>query len=94
MSLHTLPLPLVLTTGSVAGMKTQRLTVNDLSAMKKQCEDHPDAELRVIVFCPACRGAVGGANAATSMTAAEKTKRAKKAARARWKKAKKAAKKT
>ncbi len=57
--------------------------------MKKQhCTIHPETELRVIVYCPACRGALGGARSGETMTAEEKTKRAKKAARARWKKAK------
>jgi hypothetical protein len=85
---HILPLPFVLTAGNVACMKTQRLTVNDLQAMKTHCATHPEVELRVIVFCPACRGSHGGESAAKTMTAAAKTKRAKKAAKARWKKAK------
>lgn len=88
----TLPLSLVLSTGKVQSMKTLRLSVDDLR-MKIQCETHPEAELRVFVFCPACRGQAGGASASENMTAAEKTKRAKKAARARWKKAKKPPKK-
>jgi hypothetical protein len=66
-------------------MKTQRLTVGDLSKMKMQCETHPTKELRVIVFCPSCRGAAGGARSGETMTKAEKTRRAKKAAKARWK---------
>jgi hypothetical protein len=61
------------------------------SRMKKQhCTIHPETEMRVIIYCPACRGAVGGARSGQTMTAEEKTKRAKKAARARWKNAKKA----
>jgi hypothetical protein len=85
----TLSLPLVLSTGNVPSMmKTQRLTVSELQAIKTQCSAHPDVELRVIVFCPACRGQVGGEHASEGMTAEEKTKRAKKAACARWKKAK------
>jgi hypothetical protein len=55
---------------------------------KKYCETHPDVKLKVVVYCPACRGQVGGINAGKSMTAEEKTKRAKKAAKARWKNAK------
>ena len=55
----------------------------------KRCEIHPDVEPRVVVYCPACRGAKGGLVAGQTMTAKEKSKRAKKAARARWKKAKK-----
>jgi hypothetical protein len=55
--------------------------------MDKYCSIHPEVKLRVIVYCPACRGQVGGTNAAKSMTTEAKTKRAKKAARARWKKA-------
>jgi hypothetical protein len=85
----------VLTTGSVQTMKTLRLTIDQVKAMKiAHCEDHADVELRVIVYCPACRGGAGGTKAATTMTASAKTKRAKKAARARWKKAKAAKKKT
>jgi hypothetical protein len=84
----SLPLQLVLTTGNVPSMKTQRLTVGEVQTMKTHCEAHPEVELRVIVYCPACRGQHGGTEAAKAMTAAEKTKRAKKAARARWKKAK------
>jgi hypothetical protein len=87
-AVDTLPLSSCLASGMVQSMKTQRLTVSDLKAMKTQCETHSDVELRVIVFCPACRGQVGGEHAATSMTAEEKKKRARKAARARWKKAK------
>jgi hypothetical protein len=56
---------------------------------KQHCKIHPETELRVIVYCPACRGAQGGTNAGKTMTAEEKSKRAKKAARARWRKAKK-----
>jgi hypothetical protein len=78
----------MLTTGNVTAMKTQKLSVSDVQTMKTQCETHPEVELRMIVYCPACRGHVGGEHAANSMTAAEKTKRAKKAARARWKKVK------
>jgi hypothetical protein len=86
---HSLPLPSMLTTGSVsATMKTQRLTISDLREMKTHCDTHEDVELRVIVYCPACRGAAGGTRSAVTMTAAAKTKRAKKAARTRWKKAK------
>jgi hypothetical protein len=59
--------------------------------MDKHCSIHPDVKLRVIVYCPACRGQLGGVQAAKIMTAEAKTKRAKKAARARWKKAKKTA---
>ena len=88
---YTLPLPSMLSSGNVARMKTQRLTVNDLQALKRHCDIHPEVELRVIVFCPACRGKSGGTEASKTMTAAEKTKRAKKAATARWKKAKKKA---
>jgi len=55
----------------------------------KKHGDGKPVKLRVIKYCPACRGAVGGTNAGKSMTAAAKTKRAKKAAKARWKKAKK-----
>jgi hypothetical protein len=69
-------------------MKTQRLTTSNLQTMKKECPDHPEVELRVIVFCPACRGGAGGARAAKTMTAAEKSKRGRKAVLARWKKAK------
>jgi hypothetical protein len=70
-------------------MKTLRLTIDEVKAMKvTTCEDHAEVELRVIVYCPACRGQHGGTKAATTMTAAAKTRRAKKAARARWKKAK------
>jgi hypothetical protein len=59
--------------------------------MKKQhCKIHPETEMRVIIYCPACRGALGGAKSGETMTAEEKTKRARKAARARWRKAKKA----
>lgn len=58
--------------------------------MKKQyCKIHPETEMRVIIYCPACRGAVGGMRSGQTMTTEEKTRRAKKAARARWKKAKK-----
>jgi hypothetical protein len=57
----------------------------------KQCEIHPDAEMRVIIYCPACRGQRGGTSAAKTMTAEAKTRRAKKAARARWGKKKKKA---
>jgi hypothetical protein len=56
---------------------------------KQYCKKHPETELRVIVYCPACRGAVGGTRSSKTMTMQEKRKRAKKAARARWKKAKK-----
>lgn len=79
----------MLTTGNVRSMKTQRLTVSDLQTMKTNCATHPEVELRVIVYCPACRGQHGGTMSAKTMTAEEKTRRAKKAARARWKKAKK-----
>ena len=58
---------------------------------KTYCKIHPETALRVIIYCPACRGAVGGARSGQVMTKAERTKRAKKAARARWKKAKKKA---
>jgi hypothetical protein len=71
-----LPLPSMLSAGKVP-------------AMDKYCSIHPEVKLRVIVYCPACRGQVGGTRAAKSMTAEAKTKRAKKAARARWKKTKK-----
>lgn len=60
-----------------------------LTPMKQFCKIHPETKLRVIVYCPACRGALGGAKSGKTMTAEEKTKRAKKAARARWKAAKK-----
>ena len=54
------------------------------------CHKHDEpVKMRVIVYCPACRGAMGGTNAGKSMTKAEKKARAVKAARARWKKAKK-----
>jgi len=57
---------------------------------KQYCHKHDEpVEMRVIVYCPACRGKLGGVRAAKTMTAEAKTKRAKKAARARWKKAKK-----
>jgi hypothetical protein len=69
-------------------MKTQRLTITNLQTMKKQCPDHPEVELRVIVFCPACRGGAGGKQAAKTMTAAEKSERGRNAVLARWKKAK------
>jgi hypothetical protein len=55
---------------------------------KEYCKIHPKTAIKVITYCPACRGAAGGAKSGQTMTAAEKTKRAKKAARARWKKAK------
>lgn len=54
---------------------------------KQYCTVHPDTELRVIVYCPACRGAKGGKKSAKAMSAKAKSERAKKAARARWKKA-------
>lgn len=64
---------------------------------EQYCHKHVDehgkpkrVKLRVIVYCPACRGALGGARSGETMTAEEKTKRAKKAARARWRKVKKA----
>jgi hypothetical protein len=69
-------------------MKTQRLTPSNIQTMKKHCPDLPEAELRVIVFCPACRGGAGGTQAAKTMTAAEKSKRGRNAVLARWKKAK------
>ena len=56
---------------------------------KQYCKIHPETEMRVIIYCPACRGALGGARSGKTMSAEEKRKRAKKAARARWKKAKK-----
>jgi hypothetical protein len=55
---------------------------------KQYCSIHPKVKLRVIVYCPACRGQRGGERAAKTMTPEEKTRRAKKAARARWRKAK------
>jgi hypothetical protein len=59
--------------------------------MDEFCNKHDEpVKLRVIKYCPACRGALGGTRSAKTMTAAEKTERGKKAARARWKKAKKA----
>lgn len=61
--------------------------------MAKHCEIHPDTELIVVEYCPACRGQHGGAIAAKGMSAKERSERARKAARARWK-AKKAGKKT
>lgn len=75
-------------------MKTQRLTATNLQTMKTQCPDHPEVELRVIVFCPACRGGAGGKRAAKTMTAQEKSERGRNAVLARWKKAKAAKKKT
>lgn len=63
--------------------------------MEKQfCKIHPETELRVIVYCPACRGALGGARSGETMSAKAKSERAKKAARARWKKAKRVAQKS
>jgi len=57
--------------------------------MDEYCDKHEEpVKLRVIKYCPACRGALGGARSGQTMTAAEKTRRAKKAARARWRKAK------
>jgi hypothetical protein len=51
------------------------------------CNKHSEpVKMRVVVYCPACRGAKGGTRAGKTMTAAQKTARAKKAARARWKK--------
>ncbi|MGD0135270.1 MAG: hypothetical protein ABSE57_24755 [Bryobacteraceae bacterium] len=77
-------------------MKTLRLTIDQVKALKiAHCEDHTNrdgsikrVELRVIVYCPGCRGHHGGTKAAKTMTAAEKTRRARKAARTRWRKAK------
>jgi hypothetical protein len=53
-----------------------------------KCEIHPDVELVVLTYCPACRGAHGGQESAKSLTAEERKKRARKAIRARWRKAK------
>jgi hypothetical protein len=52
--------------------------------MAEFCKVHPDTELVVVKYCPACRGQHGGATAAKTMSAAERSKRARKAARARW----------
>lgn len=58
--------------------------------MKKEtCDKHPDVELVVVKYCPACRGASGGRNSAKGMTAAERTARARKGALARYGKGKK-----
>jgi hypothetical protein len=61
--------------------------------MAEHCAIHPDTELVVVKYCPACRGQAGGENAAASMTAAQRSRRARKAVRTRWAKAKKKAKK-
>jgi hypothetical protein len=53
-----------------------------------KCEKHPDVEMVVVTYCPACRGAHGGEQTAKGMTAEERKARARKAIRARWKKAK------
>jgi hypothetical protein len=52
--------------------------------MAEHCEIHPDTELIVIKYCPACRGGHGGEIAAQGMSATERPKRAKKAAKVRW----------
>jgi hypothetical protein len=59
--------------------------------MKEHCSIHPDTELVVVKYCPACRGQAGGENAAAGMTQAQRTKRARKAVKTRWAKAKKKA---
>ena len=69
MTEHTLVLPLLLSQRNVSAvMKTQRLTVDDLQTMQRQCSTHPEIELRVIVYCPACRGQHGGTVASKTMT--------------------------
>jgi len=54
--------------------------------MTEHCKIHPEVELVVVKYCPACRGGHGGEIAARTMSKAERSKRARKAARARWKK--------
>jgi hypothetical protein len=61
--------------------------------MAEHCTIHPDTELVVVTYCPACRGGQGGTNAAKGMTKAERSDRARTAVRARWAKAKKKTKK-
>lgn len=56
--------------------------------MAKHCTIHPDTELVVVEYCPACRGTAGGTKAAEGMTAAQRSQRARKGARAMWAKAK------
>lgn len=55
--------------------------------MSKRCEIHPDTELVVVTYCPACRGQHGAEIAAQTMSKKAKIDRARKAAKARWGKA-------
>ncbi len=59
--------------------------------MSKRCEIHPDTELVVVTYCPACRGQHGGEIAAKTMPKEARVDRARKAAQKRWGKAKKEA---
>jgi hypothetical protein len=61
--------------------------------MTEHCKIHPDTEMVVVTYCPACRGQAGGENAAAAMTQEQRTRRARKAVRTRWANAKKKAKK-
>jgi hypothetical protein len=61
--------------------------------MTEYCGIHPDTELVVVKYCPACRGQAGGEKASAGMTQAQRTKRARKAVKTRWANAKKNAKK-
>jgi len=57
--------------------------------MAEHCKIHPDTELVVVTYCPACHGGRGGINAAKGMTAKQRKARARKAIQTRWKNAKK-----
>jgi hypothetical protein len=60
--------------------------------MRETCSIHPDTELVVVKYCPACRGQAGGEIASAAMTAKQRSSRARKAVKTRWANAKKKAK--